>query len=157
MVMAWAGSRAVVTIGGLDGPAVLAGLVMAGACSSSVSDRPVSPGPRRAAVGSGAAGVGMVAAVAWRPCVGVELASVVNDAPGGRLASGWSTLVYVTGTALPLLALAAAISLVPGAAERLDRRLVIGAGIAAGGVVAVAMMSGTWDEWIDELFIRSSA
>ncbi len=68
---------------------------------------------RRQVVGAGAFVGGAIAAAVWQPCVGTELAGIVNDAPTDRLGALMPIAVYVAGTALVALAIALLPTAVP--------------------------------------------
>jgi hypothetical protein len=153
--MAWARFGRVVTIDIADGPAVVAGLVVA-AAALTVALMPAGRYRRRVVSGGAFAG-GAVAAAVWQPCVGTELAGVVNTAPADRLGSLAPMLVYVAGTALVVFAIALVPIATPTAHRILEARTVTITGAALGVALGAAMAIGVWGDVVNELLERSSA
>lgn len=153
--MAWARFGRVVIVDFADGPAVVAGLVVA-AVALTVALTPAGP-YRRHVVGGGAFVGGVVAAAVWQPCVGAELAGVVNAAPTDRLGSLIPMVVYVAGTALVMFAIALLPTALPAARTILEARTATVTGAALGVALGAAMAVGLWGDVVNELLERSSA
>lgn len=109
---------------------------------------------RRLNVVTGAGGllVGGAAGVLWEPCVAIHFADLLNGLPDRTPAVGVALLIsYVVGVIAPLLALAAALYLIPNPTLILARpvMLVIGCGTLA--LLALATAAGFSDEIIGRL------
>lgn len=107
--------------------------------------------PGLAAVGAGALG-GAIAGWLWRPCVGEQFATVLNDTEAGSLTSLVPMTLYVTGALLPAVLVAALPHAWPAVRGRLDHRRVASVGVALGGLYAATVLSGRYDDLVGELF-----
>lgn len=135
--------------------AVVAGLVLTGAAVTTALVRSV--GARRYLVTSMAAVGGSVAAMAWRPCVGKELAKVLNGAGGRPLSSLGSMFFYVGGIGLLTIAISLISVAVPRVAPVFDSRVTTGFGIGLGAVFGLLLALGLWADVAESLLVRSSA
>ena len=109
-----------------------------------------------ASLGIGAL-AGGIAGWLWQPCVGEQLALILNDAETDSPTAVPSMIVYTAGALLPAILLAA----LPAAWPRLgpalaNRRLATG-GLVFGGLYALTVLSGRYDDLVGELFRISSA
>lgn len=89
-------------------------------------------------------GVGFAAGWSWVPCVGRELADILNNARDEPWAELWPTIVYMTGLFVPLVLIAALGVAVPKLGEWGDKPAVRTAGLVAvaaiGGLVAMTLL-----------------
>lgn len=108
-----------------------------------------------AAVGVGALGGG-IAGWLWRPCVGEQLALVLNDAETDALSSIPRMLAYTSGALLPTILLAALPFAWPRLAPVLTHRRLATGGLAFGGLYALTVISGRYNDLVGELFRISS-
>ncbi len=102
--------------------------------------------------GTGGLLVGAAAGVLWEPCVGLHFAELLNDLPDRGVPVGVILLTtYIIGVVAPLIALAAALYLIPNSTLILIRpvMLVVGCGILA--ILAMATAAGFSDDVIGKL------
>ncbi len=88
----------------------------------------------------------------WEPCVGIHFADLLNGLPDRGIPAGVVLLtIHIVGVAAPLVALAAALYLIPDATLILVRpvMLVIGCGTLA--ILALATAAGFSDDVIGKL------
>ena len=108
----------------------------------------------------GALGVGVVGgAVAgwlWQPCVGEQLANVLNDADSSPFTTAPMMVVYTAGALLPVILIAALPHALPTIEEHLTHRRVGLAGTAVGMLYALTVVSGQYNDLVGELFRISS-
>lgn len=100
--------------------------------------------------------VGTVAVWSWLPCVGPELADILNDAPSRPFANLAGTIAFLVGLLLPILLVAAADIAIPAMQRALDKPWIAGFGallLISFGV----LFAGAWsDELSSQLLSRSS-
>ncbi len=108
----------------------------------------------------GAAGVGVVAGgVAgwlWQPCVGEQLAKILNDADSEPFTTAPLMVVYTAGALLPVILLAALPYAWPAVSRHLTHRNVGLAGTGVGMIYALTVISGQYNDLVGELFRISS-
>ncbi|MEO0493377.1 MAG: hypothetical protein AAF081_08170 [Actinomycetota bacterium] len=108
----------------------------------------------------GALGVGVVgggvAGWLWQPCVGEQLAKIVNDADSSPFTTAPLMIVYTTGALLPVILLAALPHAWPAIKDALTHRNLGRAGAAVGGLYALSVASGRYNDLVGELFRISS-
>ncbi len=107
------------------------------------------------AAGSGFVG-GAIASWLWRPCVGPRLGDILNEASADELRTLALMGVYAVGALLPLLLLAVLPVAVPAVGRVLDRRHFAIAGAVLGGMYAITLAIGLYDDLIGELYRISS-
>ncbi len=111
--------------------------------------------PRPAVTMAAAAGVGWIASWLWVPCVGLELANILNGAPSQPLAQLLPTVGYVVGVSWSLVVIGAAGSIHPTLA-RLQAKPIFGwIGIGLTVLLAATMAFGFYDDVLAELSRRS--
>lgn len=153
-MMAWLRFTRLVTLDVTDGPAVVAGVIVA-ASAMAIAFAPA--GRRRLFAGVGAALGGAVAAVVWRPCVGFELGSVLNDAPTDRVGTFIPVVLYVTGASLVSMVVALLPVAVPRIGGWMAQRWVSTGGAIMGVVLGLLMAVGVWSDLVDEMLRLSTA
>ena len=108
----------------------------------------------------GALGVGVVGgAIAgwlWQPCVGEQLAKILNDADAAPFSTAPLMVVYTAGALLPVILLAALPHAWPAITERLTHRTVGLVGTGVGMLYALTVISGQYNDLVGELFRISS-
>ncbi|MEM9203850.1 MAG: hypothetical protein AAGC53_19580 [Actinomycetota bacterium] len=100
-------------------------------------------------------GVGVIAgAIAgwlWRPCVGEQLAKILNDAESEPFTTAPLMIVYTAGALLPVIVLAALPHAWPTIRSIVTHRRVAVAGTAFGGLYALTVLSGQYNDLVGEL------
>jgi len=124
-------------------PPEAAGLIVAG---GAVAVSPLARGRVLAAVGAAVAGV--IAGWLWVPCVGEHLSQPLNDAAEDPLGNLVPILVFVVGTGIPLLALAALPVAWPAVQSLRDHPATRWLGVALGGLVGLSIATGWYGEFI---------
>lgn len=108
----------------------------------------------------GALGVGVVgggvAGWLWQPCVGEQLANILNDADSSPFATAPLMVVYTAGALLPVILLAALPHAWPTIKGHLTHRNVGLAGTGVGMLYALTVVSGQYNDLVGELFRISS-
>ena len=102
---------------------------------------------------------GGAAAWAWIPCVGNDLAGLLNsdwDTTAEKVANFPGTAFFMLGQFLPFILLAAAGVLVPQLSERLQHRHIITVGAVLIGLVGLAFVTQQFDDLASELARRSN-
>ena len=115
---------------------------------------------RRLNIVTGAGGllVGGASGALWEPCVGLHFADLLNTLPERNPAAGVILFaVYAAGVIAPLVALAAALYLIPNSTLILARPVMLAVGSGALAVMAVATAAGFSDEVIGKLVELSVA
>ncbi len=107
------------------------------------------------AAGGGFVG-GAVASWLWRPCVGPRLGDILNEASTDELRTLALMGVYTVGALLPLLLLAMLPVAVPVVGRVLDRMPFAVTGAVVGGVYAITLAIGLYDNLIGEMYRISS-
>lgn len=102
------------------------------------------------------AGVAVVAAWTWVPCVGEHLGDILNNARRSPWPELAPTFGYLTGLFVPLLLLAALPVAVPQIASVLHRPSVRLAGLAIIALIGVLVTITLFDDLAGELARRSS-
>lgn len=97
--------------------------------------------------------VGAATGWLWEPCVGTELAVIINEGPDAALSTLWGTFLYVFGALLVALALATLRYAFPRVAEITTSTMAVGA--VLGTIVAITMAIGAYDDVVSELVLRS--
>lgn len=100
---------------------------------------------------AGSATCGAVAGWLWQPCVGEQLADILNQAGADRPASLARMIVYTAGALLPAVVLAATPHGWPPAQPHLHGGVAARAGATLGAVYALALVSGRFDDLVGEL------
>lgn len=154
-IVAWLRFGGVASVELSRGGAVVAGFVLAGAAVTTAVVR--AGGAGRYLVASMAAVGGSVAAMAWRPCVGKELAKVLNATGKHPLGSLGSMFLYVGGIGLLTIAISLISVAVPRIAPFSDSRVTAGLGIGLGAVFGLLLALGLWADVAESLLVRSSA
>lgn len=106
---------------------------------------------------AGAAACGAVAGWLWQPCVGEQLADILNQAAAERPLSAVRMIVYTAGALLPAVVLAAIPHAWPPAQSRLHGPFAARLGATLGAVYAVALLSGRFDDLVGALSRWSTA
>lgn len=108
----------------------------------------------------GALGVGVVgggvAGWLWQPCVGEQLANILNDAGSSPFTTAPLMVVYTAGALLPVILVAALPHAWPTIEEHLTHRNVGLAGTGVGMLYALTVVSGQYNDLVGELFRISS-
>ena len=133
--------------------AVLAGCALGGAVAAVVTARSRLATTAFSASAVGGAVIGWL----WRPCVGEHLGAILTDAPDARIRTVVLMVVYVTGTCLVAVMVAALPVAVPGLVRLRDHRVVRSTGTVVVGVIAGLIVIGVYDDLVDELLRRSTA
>lgn len=126
-------------------------VIMAGAAVAWKFDRGLTDGLSAGITGG-------AAAWAWIPCVGNDLAGLLNsdwDTTGEKIANFVPTAAFMLGQFLPFILVAAAGVLVPQLAERLEHRGVVTAGAILVGLIGFAFVTQQFDDLASELARRS--
>ena len=111
--------------------------------------------PASAAVGAGVLG-GAIAGWLWQPCVGEQLARILNDADSEPFTTAPLMVVYTAGALLPVMVFAALPHAWPRIGPHLTHRNVGLVGAAVGGLYALTVVSGQYNDLVGELFRISS-
>ena len=111
--------------------------------------------PAAAAVGVGVV-AGGIAGWLWQPCVGEQLANILNDADSAPFTTAPLMVVYTAGALLPVILLAALPHAWPTIKDRLTHRNVGLAGAGVGALYALTVVSGQYNDLVGELFRISS-
>ncbi|MEM9465078.1 MAG: hypothetical protein AAGA90_06880 [Actinomycetota bacterium] len=111
--------------------------------------------PPAAVFGVGVLGGG-VAGWLWQPCVGEQLAKILNDADSEPFTTAPLMVVYTAGALLPVILLAALPHAWPRIEGRLTHRTVGLVGTGVGMVYAATVISGRYNDLVGELFRISS-
>lgn len=111
--------------------------------------------PPSGAVGIGVAGGG-VAGWLWQPCVGEQLANILNDADTEPFTTAPLMVVYTAGALLPVILLAALPHAWPAIRDHLTHRRVGLVGTGVGMLYALTVISGQYNDLVGELFRISS-
>lgn len=108
--------------------------------------------------GSGGLLVGGAAGALWEPCVGLQFADLLNTLPERSPAIGVALLTsYVLGVLAPLIALAAALYLIPNPTLILARPVMLVVGCGTLAILALATAAGFSDDVIGKLVELSVA
>ncbi len=107
-------------------------------------------------VAGGSALGGAVAAAIWRPCVGSELAEVLDAAPGAPAGALAPITAYVVGVCLLTLAAGVLVVAWPRLAGPLESVPVTRGASTVGVLIGLSIAMGWWGELVDELLRRSS-
>ena len=107
-------------------------------------------------MGAGVVG-GAIAGWMWEPCVGAELADVINRASTDGPSTLALMVVYASGALLPALMLAALPAAVPRVRPVVDHAAVRGVGLLFGAGYALTVAIGRYDDVVGELVRRSTA
>ena len=108
--------------------------------------------------GTGGVLVGGAAGVLWEPCVGPHFADLLNTLPDRHVAAGTVLLTaYVIGVIAPLIALAAALYLIPNPTLILARPVMLVVGCGTLALLALATAAGFSDDVIGKLVELSVA
>jgi len=111
----------------------------------------------RAATDVLASVVAAIAAVwTWIPCVGPELAEILNNADREPFAQLPGTVAFFLGLLLPFILVAALGELFPQLGEKLEHRWAITGGAVLLGVVGVLFATTLYDDLSSELFRLST-
>lgn len=154
-LVAWARFAAVLPLGFVEDHAVVGALIVLVAV---LLVGLASEGPtRQAFVVAGAALGGGVGAVVWRPCVGTEFGTVLNNAQTQTLPTLLPMMIYVAGVGLIALAIGLVPLAVPRVARIMNRQETRWAGTGLGVLLALAMATGLWGELIEELLVVSTS
>ena len=111
--------------------------------------------PRFGGVGVGVVGGG-IAGWLWQPCVGEQLAKILNDADSQPFTTAPLMVVYTAGALLPVIVLAALPHAWPTIRDHLTHRNVGLAGTGVGMIYALTVVSGQYNDLVGELFRISS-
>ena len=112
--------------------------------------------PRFGSVGVGVL-AGAVAGWLWQPCVGEQLAKILNEADSEPFTTAPLMVVYTAGALLPVILLAAVPHAWPAIAHHLSHRRVGLVGAGVGMVYALTVISGQYNDLVGELFRISSS
>ena len=112
--------------------------------------------PRFGSVGVGVL-AGAVAGWLWQPCVGEQLAKILNEADAEPFTTAPLMVVYTAGALLPVILLAAVPHAWPAIAHHLSHRRVGLVGTGVGMVYALTVISGQYNDLVGELFRISSS
>lgn len=112
--------------------------------------------PRFGSVGVGVL-AGAVAGWLWQPCVGEQLAKILNEADAEPFTTAPLMVVYTAGALLPVILLAAVPHAWPAIAHHLSHRRVGLVGAGVGMVYALTVISGQYNDLVGELFRISSS
>jgi hypothetical protein len=106
---------------------------------------------------AGAAACGAVAGWLWQPCVGEQLADILNHAGADRPMSVVRMLIYTAGALLPAIVLAAMPHAWPPAQSYLHGRFAARMGATLGAGYTGALLSGRFDDLVGVLSRWSTA
>lgn len=95
---------------------------------------------------------GVVAVWAWIPCVGPELAEILNNARREPLSQLGGTIGYFLGLLLPFILVAAVAVVFPKLSERLEHRWVVTSGALLFGLVGLLFATTLYDDLASALF-----
>ena len=153
-LVAWLRFASILSIDLTGASAVAGGVLVAGAA--------IAVGLRSAgrcgavAVAAASALGGAVVAAIWRPCVGSELAAVLDAAPGAPALALLPMTAYVVGVCLLTLAAGALIVAWPRLSDALESVPVTRGASLSGVLIGGFIALGWWGELVDELLRRSS-
>lgn len=99
-----------------------------------------------------AAVAGVVAVWAWIPCVGPELAEILNNAQRKPFSQLGGTIGFFIGLLLPFILIAASGVLFPRVSERLEDRRIVTAGALLLGLVGLLFATTLYDNVANALF-----
>jgi len=119
------------------------GLIAAGAA---VAVSPLARGRILAAVGAAVAG--LVAGWLWVPCVGEHLSQPLNEAAEDPIGNLLPIFVFVIGTGIPLIVLAALPAAWPAVETIRDHPAARWLGVALGALVGISIATGWYSEFI---------
>ena len=94
----------------------------------------------------------VVAVWAWIPCVGPELADILNGARREPLAHLGGTVAFFLGLLLPFISIAAAGVAFPKLQEKLAHRAIISTGAIVLGLVGLLFVTTLYDDLASALF-----
>lgn len=101
--------------------------------------------------------IGAISGWLWRPCVGVQLGDIFNNADTEGPRTLVMMVLYVAGAVLPAVLIAVAPIAWPKLQTLFEKKVIAGIGLAAGCVYAAAVFVGQYDELVSELLRRSVA
>ncbi len=153
-LMAWLRFASLLSVDLSGANAVVGGLLVAVAAIA--VGLPSAGWGRVAVVGGGSAAGGAVAAAIWRPCVGSELAGVLDTAPGSPAGALVPLIAYVVGVCLLTLAAGLLVVAWPRLSGPLHSVPVTRGASLAGVMIGASMALGWWGDLVDELLRRSS-
>jgi cytochrome c biogenesis protein CcdA len=104
----------------------------------------------------GGALVGIAAAALWEPCVGAEFGAVLDELPGRGPTGLGPMVVYLAGTMAPVILVGAVMHLVPDRVTRPLRPVMVIAGSATLGALALVVAVGLEGRVLAELALLSS-
>ena len=151
---AWLRFSSVMSIDLTGANAVVGGVLLAGAAIA-VGIRSAGGGGLGLVAGGSGLG-GAVAAAIWRPCVGSELAKVLDAAPGAPAGALVPITAYVVGVCLLTLAAGVLVVAWPQLAGPLESVPVTRGASTVGVLIGGSIALGWWGELVDELLRRSS-
>jgi cytochrome c biogenesis protein CcdA len=154
-VMAWLRFASLLSVD-LDGFNAIAAGALIAVAAVTVALTPADRS-RSTFVAAASAMAGAVTAALWRPCVGLELASVLDTAPGAPLDAFLPLSAYVLGVSLLTLAFGFVAVAWPELGRPLASTVVTRSAAAIGVVLGTTIAIGWWSELVDELLRRSSA
>ncbi len=99
-----------------------------------------------------AAVAGIVSVWAWIPCVGPELAEILNNSRREPLSQLGGTIGFFLGLLMPFILFAAVGVLFPKLEDKLDNRFAIGIGAALFGLVGLLFATTLYDDLASALF-----
>lgn len=94
---------------------------------------------------------GAGAGILWEPCVGREFGALLNDLPATGAGGFGLFAVYTVGVLAPLVAVAAAVYLVPEKSIGVARPVMLGTGAGVLAVLALATAAGLSDDLVGRL------
>ncbi len=99
-----------------------------------------------------AAVAGVIAVWAWIPCVGPELAEILNNSRREPFAQIGGTIGFFLGLLLPFILVAAIGVLFPNLSEKLQHRGVVTGGALLFGIVGLLFATTLYDDLASALF-----
>lgn len=99
---------------------------------------------------------GIISVWAWIPCVGPELADILNNAPREPFAQIPGTIGFFLGLLIPFIIVAAIGATFPKLQEALDDRRVVTAGAVLFGIVGLLFTTTFYDNLSSALFSIST-
>lgn len=133
----------------LTGVAVLGGAIFVLAGTLLSWTRETADEPWRGALGG--ALIGLTAAWSWQPCVGQQLGNVLTDLGARPAANLVPMVVYIAGTSLMLVVLAALPIAVPALDRIRDHRATRHVGLGLGICLTLLLAVGVYDDLVDQL------